>query len=388
MSFGETRVVGLTVLTTLMTACGTQSTDVPPGGGGSGGASAATTSGGTPSAGTSGASTGGATTGGASTSGSSSGGGLPTGGASGASPSGGSGGSGLSGGVSAGGAGGMAGGAGAAGGGAGGTTGGSAAGSSGGGAGGGSSKGAAPSMGCGKSSGTPMNVNVPNAIVTFPDGYDGSTPVPLLFGFHGAGRTNQDFYQTDARMQNSDLENHFAMVYLKSAGSAWATSDQSRFDTAFSQMTESYCIDLNRVFATGHSSGAQFIELMLCDGENRLKAVAPVAGSRTCASWDPVPAMLIHGLNDNQRGSDANGQQERGPFITSNACSMSTAPYTAAMSCNSIYNQAAVNNGCVSHTGCSAPFVFCNHDDMNYSGTNHGWPCFANQTMYAFFTSL
>jgi poly(3-hydroxybutyrate) depolymerase len=245
-----------------------------------------------------------------------------------------------------------------------------------------------PSTGCGKSTGMPMNVNVPNAIVTFPDNYNGSTPVPMMFGFHGAGRTNQEFYMTDARMQNSDLENHFAIVHLKSAGSAWAMSDTSRFDTAYNQMTQTYCIDLNRVFATGHSSGAQFIELMLCAGEDRLKAVAPVAGSRTCASWDALPSLLIHGLNDNQRGSDANGQQERGPFITSNGCSMSTTPYTAAMSCNSIDNQAAVNNGCVAYSGCMAPFVFCNHNDQNYGGTNHGWPCFANQTMYAFLSGL
>jgi poly(3-hydroxybutyrate) depolymerase len=179
------------------------------------------------------------------------------------------------------------------------------------------------------------------------------------------------------------------MVYLKSAGSAWAMSDQSRFDTAYTQLTQNYCIDLNRVFATGHSSGAQFIEQMLCGGETRLKAVTPVAGSRTCASWqNPIPSMLIHGIMDNQRANDGNGFQEREPFITSHMCSMTTTPYTAVMACNSIHNQAAVNHGCVSYSGCAVPFVFCNHNDMNYGDTNHGWPCFANQAMYAFLSAL
>jgi hypothetical protein len=128
---------------------------------------------------------------------------------------------------------------------------------------------------------------------------------------------------------------------------------------------------------------------MLCGGETRLKAVTPVAGSRTCASWqNPIPSMLIHGLMDNQRANDGDGAQERGPFITSNGCMMTTTPYTGAMACNSIYDQAAVNSGCVSYNGCSVPFVFCNHNDMNYSGTNHGWPCFANQTMYAFLSAI
>jgi poly(3-hydroxybutyrate) depolymerase len=266
------------------------------------------------------------------------------------------------------------------------------AGASGGGSGGGSSKsGVMPSAGCGKSSGTPMNVNVPNAIVTFPDGYDGSTPVPMMFGFHGAGRTHQEFQTVDARMVGSDLEENFVMVYLKAAGSGWVSSDKSRLDAAFDQITADHCIDLNRVFATGHSSGAHFIEILLCDGDERLAAIALVAGSKQCNSWDtPVPSMLIHGTNDQERVSlgDANGQQELQPFLTSNQCEASSTRYTEAMACNSMYNQAAVDNGCVSYDGCSEPFVFCSHNDQNYSGTNHGWPCFANQTMFAFLGGL
>jgi polyhydroxybutyrate depolymerase len=246
------------------------------------------------------------------------------------------------------------------------------------------------STGCGKSTGIPMNVSVPNAIVTFPNGYDGSTPVPLMFGFHGANRTHQEFYEVDARTEGSELEKHFVMVYLKAAGSGWASSDKSRLDTAYDQLTQDHCIDTNRVFATGHSSGAHFIEVLLCGGETRLKGVALVSGSKQCASWAAVPAMLIHGTNDQERVSlgDADGQQELGPFVESNGCGSTTTPYAAAMSCNSIYNQASVDNGCVSYAGCSAPFVFCSHDDQNYGGTNHGWPCFANQTMYAFLSAI
>ncbi len=394
MKVYETRLAGVATLVALAAACGTETADPPGTNGGSAGGG--TVTGGT----TSGTSTGGSATGGTSQGGASTGG---TGGL-GAAGSGGtqSGSGGATGGLSAGGAGsggamsgGMGGSAGKADGGASGSLGGGsggmpggAAGSSAAGSGGGTSTGAMPSAGCGKSTGVPMGVNVPNAIVTFPQGYDGSTPVPMLFGFHGAGRTNQNFQEVDARMRNTDLERNFAMVYLKSAGDAWATSDKSRVDTAYTQMTQTYCIDLKRVYATGHSSGAQFIERMLCDGETRLAAIAPVAGSRTCASWPAIPTLFIHGLNDNQRTNDSNGQQELGPFVTSNACSMTSSPYAGAMACNSIYDQAAVNNGCVSYSGCSKPLVFCNHNDQNYSGTNHGWPCFANQTMYTFFTSL
>ncbi len=247
-----------------------------------------------------------------------------------------------------------------------------------------------PSPGCGEPSGSPMNADVANAIVTFPQGYDGSSPVPLMFGFHGAGRTHEEFYTVDARTRDSDMERDFVMVYLKAAGDAWAASDSSRFDAAYQQMTQDYCIDLNRVFATGHSSGAHFIETLLCNGEQRLTAVALVAGSKRCDSWDSIPSMLIHGSADQERVGlgDADGEQELGPFVLSNECGASTAPYTEALACNSIYNQASVDNGCVSYESCSQPFVFCRHDGQNYGGTNHGWPCFANQTMHAFLSAL
>ena len=237
----------------------------------------------------------------------------------------------------------------------------------------------------------PSNVNVPNSIVTFPDNYDGTTPVPMMFGFHGAGRTNQEFHDVDARTGGSAMEDNFVMVYIKAAGSGWARSDVSRLDEAYNQITQNHCVDLNRVFATGHSSGAFFIEMLLCDGETRFSAVAPVAGSRVCDGWDnPIPTLLIHGLNDNQRigEDDTDGSKERSQYLAANGCDMTSTQYSGAMACNSIHNQAAVDNGCVQYDGCSQTFVFCNHNDLNYGDTNHGWPCFANQTMYDFLSAL
>lgn len=44
-----------------------------------------------------------------------------------------------------------------------------------------------------------------------------------------------------------------------------------------------------------------------------------------------------------------------------------------------------MNAGCATYDGCSAMTVACNHDDPNYGGTSHGWPCFVSQTISAFF---
>jgi len=271
-------------------------------------------------------------------------------------------------------------------GGAGGTAGGGA--TAGGGGTGGAPSGAVPSQGCGKG-GRPSTTNVPNTIVSFPQTYDGTRPMPLVFGLHGAGRTNEQFRTVDARSQGSALETHFVMAYVKSAGSGWVVNtDRARIDTAYTQILANYCIDTSRVFATGHSSGAQMIVQLLCAGESRFRAVAPVASSMYCQSWDPIPTLLIHGMNDTERAStnqDADGRKDLGPYLTSNGCDMTSTPSVSVAACTSGSTQ--VNPGCVAYQGCDATMIWCHHNDPNYSNTNHGWPCFANTVMDAFFSA-
>jgi len=248
----------------------------------------------------------------------------------------------------------------------------------------GGSASAVPSEGCGKG-GRPSSSNVPNTIVSFPATYDGDNPMPLLIGLHGAGRTNDQFRTVDARTQNTVIEEHSVVAYIKAAGSGWVlNTDRSRIDAAIDAISESYCIDTNRVFATGHSSGAQMIVQLLCGGYDRFAAIAPVASSMYCASWDPIPTFLVHGANDSERAStnqDADGRKDLGPYVTSNGCDMTTMPFTVP-ACTG--GSASVDPGCVNYQGCDAPLIWCQHNDPNYSNTNHGWPCFANVAIDAF----
>jgi polyhydroxybutyrate depolymerase len=250
------------------------------------------------------------------------------------------------------------------------------------------------SAGCGRTQGVPANYAVANTIVTFPPGYDGSTPVPLLFAFHGAGRTNTDMRNVDSRTPGSMLENTYVMAFMKSAGNAWDVgTDYPRFEAALDQMLGELCVDTTHLFAMGHSSGAQFIVGMLGDSrarETRFAAVAPVSSSLlNNPPWNPLPTLLIHGLNDTQRPNDPNGAQDISQYAGANQCSGGTTALNIG-TCNSIApGNAAVNPGCVTYNGCAATTLFCNHNDPNYidNGTpsNHGWPCFANQELFDFF---
>ena len=54
------------------------------------------------------------------------------------------------------------------------------------------------------------------------------------------------------------------------------------------------CVDENRIYATGHSSGAQFLVQLLCSGDGDFDAVAPVASSVYCQKWQKgaVPSLI------------------------------------------------------------------------------------------------
>jgi len=247
---------------------------------------------------------------------------------------------------------------------------------------------AAPSAGCG-AGGRPQGgeVRVSNDhIYTFPASYDGTTPFPAVFAFHAAGNPIDQLYNIT---RGSDLPDNYVMVFPKSVGNGWSLStDGPRFEGWIADLTENHCVDENRLFATGHSSGAQFVVQLLCQGEGRFAAVAPVASSVYCPSWDPRAALVIHGSHDSERAStsqDADGRKDLGPYLTSNACQMTSSPHPV-MGCTS--GQTSVNPGCVAFDGCGAPLVWCQHDDPSYANTNHGWPCFANQAMFDFFEGV
>ena len=246
-----------------------------------------------------------------------------------------------------------------------------------------------PSAGCGKA-GRPNGGLVTVAgshIYSFPSSYDGNTPMPLIIAFHAAGNSNDQLRNIT---KGSALEQHFVMAFPKSQGNGWSlTADSAAIDARYDDLLQSYCIDESRVFATGHSSGAQLIVQLMCRGDDRFAAIAPVASSAYCMSWSaPIPSLIIHGTNDHERANtnqDADGKKDLAPYLSSNHCGADTLPHEQA-GCSSGGTQ--VDPGCVEYQGCAAPTIWCHHDDPQYSGTNHGWPCFANVAIDAFFTSL
>jgi len=249
---------------------------------------------------------------------------------------------------------------------------------------------AKPSAGCGKQ-GRPAGgtVTVTNDhIYTFPESYDGTKPFPLFMGFHACGNPIDQFLNLT---KGSKFETEYVRAFPRSSdsGGCWNYgSDIARVTRVYDELLSSYCIDLNRVFAAGHSSGAQMIVQILTHKNDAahigFKAVAPVAASDYGALSGPMPVLYIHGKNDSVRGND--GATTVARFRTANACGTTSMPYSAVMGCQS--SGRTVNPGCITYDGCQRPTIWCSHDDPQYSGTSHGVPCFAVKAMYDFFGSL
>ena len=250
---------------------------------------------------------------------------------------------------------------------------------------------ATPSAGCARGNPRPPNgvVTVTNDhIYTFPASYDGTTPMPLMIGLHANGNP---INQIQNLTNGSALETAFVRAFPKSAGSGWVyNTDITRVRAMWDDLLANYCVDTSRVFGTGHSSGAQMIVQMLCNGEMRFKGVAPVAASRYCNSHSAVAVMYIQGQMDAQRGN-GNGSDVVEAFRTSNSCQSSSAPKTDVAMCRSSFDNMQVNPGCITYDGCSVPTHWCSHNDNGYNSTDgrqHGWPCFASSAMAAFFQGL
>ena len=251
-----------------------------------------------------------------------------------------------------------------------------------------------PSAGCSKMtprpSGGMVSVSM-QSLYEFPTGYDGKTPFPLVIALHACGNPNTEFVN---QFKGTGFANDYVRMYPNTpdSGQCWSsyTGDIARITQQFDDITANYCIDLNRVFGVGHSSGAQMLVNITAHKTDtqhlKLKAVSPVAADPFNVA-EPMPVLYIDGMMDNQRSADS-AKNAVAKFRAANMCMDTSKPYAPVMTCKSTQNGAAVNPGCIIYDGCSVPTIWCSHNDPNYSNTEHGIPCFAITAMYDFFKSL
>jgi len=266
------------------------------------------------------------------------------------------------------------------------------AGASGSGSGGGSTGMVKPSAGCSKAAGRPANgkVTVANEqIIDFPTSYDGTKPFPLLIALHACGNPNT---QWEGLLKGSAFENEYVRLLPNTSdtGQCWNNynNNSARILKQYDDVLANYCVDTNHVFGVGHSSGAQMLVNVLAhksDAQHlNFRGVSPVAADPFNVAV-PMPVLYIDGIMDNQRSADS-AKNAVAKFRAANMCMDTSKTYTPIMGCMSGSTQ--VDPGCKIYDGCSVPTIWCAHNDPNYSGTQHGVPCFGIKSMYDFFKTL
>ncbi|KAI7159869.1 putative ferulic acid esterase [Hortaea werneckii] len=184
--------------------------------------------------------------------------------------------------------------------------------------------------------------------IHIPKYYDTNRASPLIMAFPGNGDTAANI-EPQTRMSNSELNPYGIAVYVTGVnrgfvsnpgwgvpGSANANVDDIGFiKKLVDYLTSNYCVDTGRIFATGHSNGGGFCNVMACDPvlSVTFAAFAPASGAfyTGATSGNPetvepmntptqpqcspgrnnVPMLEFHGTNDgtiNYNGGPRNGR--------------------------------------------------------------------------------
>lgn len=230
----------------------------------------------------------------------------------------------------------------------------------------------------------------------FPESYDGTTPFPVVVGFHGCGGGNKgDANNTEFKghFDGTDIADNYIRALplsISDGGCYDQPGDMDRAKALFTELINNYCVDLDSVFGVGHSYGAGFLMGMTGNSGNfnhfRFRGIAPVAGWRIGNASVEVATLYTQAIMDSQR-DNSDGADAVEKIVEVNSCDMSPAVYQVD-SCNSSSGGVAVDPGCKVYSNCSEPTIWCRHNDPAYGTSYHGIPCFWNDLVFEFFESL
>lgn len=179
-------------------------------------------------------------------------------------------------------------------------------------------------------------------VLRLPSGYDGTTPRPVVFGFHGFLGNSQYIEDVTALPENwPDAIGIYPQglprtipIFGNIMGPGWQLAageledrDLALFDALLANVLATYCINPERVYVTGHSNGAFFSHVLACNRGDRIAAAGPRAGGVIgCPGETQVAMILSHGTSD-PIVPYRSGETSRSTWTRRNACTDELAPY-------------------------------------------------------------
>ena len=140
-----------------------------------------------------------------------------------------------------------------------------------------------------------------------------SVPLPLVLGYHGVGGSPLELAASG--LADRALADGFVAVFPQGSNLGGSTpayfdletvdepllADDVGFTGALLDDVEAdLCIDRTRIYAMGMSNGGMFVSTLACDLDDRIAAVAPVAGVHLLPDCDEraIPIIVTHGTSD------------------------------------------------------------------------------------------
>ncbi|MCI9888471.1 poly(3-hydroxybutyrate) depolymerase [Micrococcales bacterium 31B] len=185
-----------------------------------------------------------------------------------------------------------------------------------------------------------------SAVIHVPDAYRTGHAAPVVLAFHGRGSTGTELrdYSGLTRLPAITVFPEGVVVDDKQGwqGASYAApgvDDVAFTDALLDTLEAQYCVNTQRVFATGKSNGGGFVALLACQRSDRIAAFAPVAGAfyegtaEGCAGAPGAPVLELHGTADAtmlyEGGDKASGRYPSVPewldgWAERNGCKAST----------------------------------------------------------------
>lgn len=220
---------------------------------------------------------------------------------------------------------------------------------------------------------------------------------PLVFVFHGDGGNGAGM-RSWIKLDDESKANAI-VVYPDGKYSTWdlytiesANEDDAFVDAMLAAVKAKYTVDPNRVFGSGYSSGAFFINQLACRRTGFFRAIAPNAGGAPEEPSDPaaskwagtsftkcanqtggVAAIVMHGNDDTTVGTGSGTYTAR-YWAHVNGCDDSESNRTAT-----------TPSPCVQHASCPTGqgVVYC-----EIAGIGHGIWNESGKASWGFFSSF
>jgi polyhydroxybutyrate depolymerase len=150
--------------------------------------------------------------------------------------------------------------------------------------------------------------------------------LPLVLDLHGSGGSAAGQAETSRFEALAAREGFLVATLQADEARRWnvpvtdgRADDVLYVSDVIDAVAKRACTDLARVYATGFSGGARMSSLLACKLNDRIAAIAPMAGLRwpgPC-SGRAIPVLTLHGLADPQNTYDGHAEGRGAEWVES-----------------------------------------------------------------------